>query len=48
MSVHFDVSPDDRRFLFLRRASLDGEDVSRTVLVQHWLADVKERMKGAR
>ena len=48
MSVQFDVSPDDRRFLLLQRTHRDGEDAATTVLVQHWLTDVRGRMKGTR
>ena len=49
MNVHFDVSPDDRRFLFLKRPRHDDEETSgSTVLVQNWLTDVRERMKGTR
>jgi serine/threonine-protein kinase len=49
MNVHFDVSPDDRRFLFLKRPRHDDEQTSgSTVLIQNWLTDVRERMKGTR
>jgi len=46
--VQFDVSPDDRRFLFLQRALLDRVAASSSVLIQHWLTDVRGRMKGTR
>ena len=47
MNVQFDVSLDDRRFLFLQRTRRDGEEVSSsTVLIQHWLTDIRARMKG--
>jgi Tol biopolymer transport system component/tRNA A-37 threonylcarbamoyl transferase component Bud32 len=49
MSVQFDVSPDDRRFLFLQRTRREGEETTgTTILIQGWLTDVRERLKGTR
>jgi hypothetical protein len=47
VQVQFDVSPDDRRFLFLRNLARESEQ-ARIVLVQNWLSEVRERMRGAR
>lgn len=49
MNVHFDVSPDGRRFLFLYAPNRDDERASITaVLVQNWLTEVRNRLKGTR
>jgi len=48
MQVSFDTSPDDSRFLFLRALGREDAQASNVVLVQNWLTEVKERMKGAR
>jgi eukaryotic-like serine/threonine-protein kinase len=49
MNVDMDVSPDDRRFLVLRaprHENAPGPTVA--VLVQNWLTEVRERLKGPR
>jgi hypothetical protein len=49
MEFQFDVSPDDRRFLFARAfGQEDPAAATRTILVQNWLTEIKNRMKGAR
>jgi Tol biopolymer transport system component len=49
MNINFDVSHDDRRFLFLRAPRRDDAQLSTTVvLVQNWLTEVRERLKGTR
>jgi Tol biopolymer transport system component len=46
MNVHFDVSPDDQRFLFLLAPAGEKDQTPSVILVQHWLTDLRERMKG--
>jgi len=49
MNVDIDVSPDDRRFLVLRAPRRENApDPSIAILVQNWLTDVRERLKGPR
>ncbi len=47
--TYFDVSPDDRRFLMVRRNTADDADRSTTaVLVQHWLTDLRGERRANR
>lgn len=48
MQVQFDTSPDDRRFLFLRALGREEEQALKVVLVQNWLSEIGQRMRGAR
>ena len=46
VNVQFDVSPDDRRFLFLHARDRDEARVAITaVIVQNWLTDLRERLR---
>jgi Tol biopolymer transport system component len=45
----FDVSPDDQRFLMVRRSSGDVTTTTTTaILVQHWLAELRNARQGSR
>jgi serine/threonine-protein kinase len=48
--TEYDLTPDDRRFIFLRRLGVtDSPAVATTaVMVQHWLAEVDARRAGSR
>ena len=45
---YFDVSPDDSRFVFIRRASDDGAPAEQLplIVVENWMTEVKRLMKG--
>jgi hypothetical protein len=45
----FDVSTDDQRFLMVRRVSDDVTGPTTTaILVQHWLAELRNARQGSR
>ena len=49
VATQFDVTPDDRRFLFVRAmVAPNTQPFSSAILVQNWLTDVRQRLKGSR
>ena len=49
VATQFDVSADDRRFLFVRaKGNSNAQPYSSAIVAQNWLMDVRNRMKGSR
>ncbi len=44
----FDVSPDDQRFLMVRRNFRSDAPTTTAILVQHWLAELRNARQGSR
>jgi len=40
---YFDISPDDRRFLMVRRTGARGEEAV-MIVVENWMEEVKARV----
>jgi hypothetical protein len=45
--THYDVSPDDKRFIMLRRVIKPGAaSVDKLIQITNWAAEVRAKLKG--
>jgi dipeptidyl aminopeptidase/acylaminoacyl peptidase len=42
----YDITPDDQRFLFARRANAGRSTATATILVEHWTEELKAKLNG--